>query len=103
MALRRIVYVSFSSVLRSLPIGLALRVVDETFSFVLRGLPVGLALRGTVDVSFGSVLRSLAATRSCAETTDLLGAETLILNILYTIFHTRRCSLEQQDCAKTKA
>ena len=86
MALRRIVYVSFSSVLRSLPIGLALRVVDETFSFVLRGLPVGLALRGTVDVSFGSVLRSLAATRSCAETTDLLGAETLIFKyFIYNI------------------
>ena len=48
MALRVTVDVSFSYVLRSLPVGLGLRgTVDVSFSFVLCSLPVGLTLRGT--------------------------------------------------------
>ena len=80
-------FLLLENILHSLTLGMALRrIVGKTFSSVLRGLPVGLALRGTVDVSFGSVLRSLAATRSCAETTDLLGAETLIFKyFIYNI------------------
>ena len=75
---------------------------DVSFSSVRRSLPVGLALGGTEDVSFGSVLRSLAATRSCAETTDLLEAETLIFkyyiyNISYKTLQLRTTGLLQDQ------